>query len=108
MYMFERATKEKLRFPHNGMISVEALWDVDVTELDSIFKQLNSQLRIAQEESLLDIISSEDELLRVKIEIVKHIVTVKLAEAKDRSFFRRFFRSFRSAWRSHRSKGADR
>ena len=84
MDMFEKATREKLRFPYKGMISVEDLWDVTVTELDSIFKQLNSQVKMAQEESLLSIKSPEDEILRVKIEIVKHIVAVKLAEAEAR------------------------
>ena len=41
--MFEVATREKMRFPFKGMISVEDLWDLSVQNLDKVFKTLNSQ-----------------------------------------------------------------
>jgi hypothetical protein len=82
--MFEQATRAKMRFPYRGMVSVEDLWDIKVEDLDSIFKQLNSQVKVANEESLLTTKSPEDEVLSVKTEIVKHIVSVKLAEAEAR------------------------
>ena len=40
---FELATKEKYRFPFKGMIGVEDLWDLDVNQLDSVFKALNKE-----------------------------------------------------------------
>lgn len=78
--MFEVATRTKMRFPFKGMISVEDLWDLSVQNLDKVFKTLNSQRKEAQEESLLNVRSSEDEVLDTQIEIVKYIVGIKLEE----------------------------
>lgn len=82
--MFEMATRNKFRFPYKGMVSVEDLWDLSVQSLDAVFKTMNSQVKQAKEESLLQTKSQEDEVLDVKIEIVKHIVSVKLLEADQR------------------------
>ena len=82
--MFEFATKNKLRFPYKGMVSVEDLWDLPVEALDSVFKTLNAQAKMTQEESLLARKSKEDKVLAAKIEIVKHIVSIKLEEAEQR------------------------
>lgn len=82
--MFEVATRTKMRFPFKGMISVEDLWDLSVQNLDKVFKTLNSQKKEAQEESLLNVKSSEDEVLDTQIEIVKYIVGVKLEEQVTR------------------------
>lgn len=82
--MFEVATRTKMRFPFKGMISVEDLWDLSVQNLDKVFKTLNSQRKEAQEESLLNTKSSEDERLDTQIEIVKYIVNVKLEEQAAR------------------------
>jgi polyphosphate kinase 2 (PPK2 family) len=82
--MFVLATREKYRFPYKGMVSVEDLWDLSVQNLDGIFKVLNSQVKSVQEESLLDTKSFEDKELEAKIEIVKYIVGIKLAEADQR------------------------
>lgn len=82
--IFEVATREKMRFPFKGMISVEDLWDLSVQNLDKVFKTLNSQRKEAQEESLLNVRSSEDEVLDTQIEIVKYVVNVKLEEQAAR------------------------
>jgi len=82
--MFEVAVRSKMRFPFKGQISVEDLWDLRAEDLDLIFKQLNSQVKKASEESLLNKKSAEDEISDTKIEIVKYIVGIKLAEADAR------------------------
>ena len=82
--IFEYATRNKIRFSFRGLISVEDLWDLSLTNLDSIYKELNKQSKQSEEESLLNIKTQEDELLNVQIEIVKHIVSVKLAEREAR------------------------
>ena len=78
--LFELATRNKIRFPFKGLISVEDLWDLSLTNLDSVFKTLNAEVKKSEEESLLNTKSKEDEELYNKIEIVKYIVGVKLAE----------------------------
>ena len=78
--IFEFASRNKVRFPFKGMISVEDLWDLSLTNLDSIYKTLNKQVKQSEEESLLNIKASVDTELEVQIAIVKHIVSVKLAE----------------------------
>lgn len=82
--IFEFAARNKLRFPYKGLITVEDLFDLSLINLDSIYKELNKQSKQSEEESLLNIKTQEDELLNVQIEIVKHIVSVKLAEKEAR------------------------
>lgn len=82
--LFEVATRERYVFPFKGMIDVSDLWDLSLTNLDSVFKTLNAEAKKCAEESLLDTKSKEDEELTNKIEIVKYIVGVKLAEKKAR------------------------
>ena len=82
--LFESATRSKMRFPFKGMISVEDLWDLSLTNLDSVFKTLNAESKKSEEESLLNTKSKEDEEVSNKIEIVKYIVGVKLDEKKKR------------------------
>ena len=72
--IFEFATRNKVRFPFKGMISVEDLWDLSLTNLDSIYKTLNKQVKQSEEESLLSTKASVDTELEVQIAIVKHIV----------------------------------
>lgn len=82
--LFEIATRKKFRFPYKGMISVEDLWVLSVNNLDTVFKALNAESKQENEESLLATKSAEDTILDMKINIVKHIVNVKLAEANER------------------------
>lgn len=82
--LFETATRNKMRFPFRGMISVEDLWDLSLTNLDSVFKTLNAEAKKSEEESLLETKSKENEELSNKIEIVKYIVNIKLEEKKTR------------------------
>lgn len=80
--LFEVATRSNYQFPFRGVINVIDLWDLSLTNLDSVFKVLNAEVKKSEEESLLNTKSKEDEELSNKIEIVKYIVGVKLAEKK--------------------------
>jgi tryptophan 2,3-dioxygenase len=82
--LFKIATKKKYRFNYKGQVTVEDLWDLSVEELDKIYKNLKSLQKNASEESLLQTVTKEDKELNNKIEIIKTIVTDKLA-AKDRA-----------------------
>lgn len=82
--IFEYAARNKVRFPFKGMISTEDLWDLSLTNLDSIYKILNKQAKQSNEESLLNTKTQTDEELEVQIAIVKHIVSTKLTEQEAR------------------------
>lgn len=82
--MFEIATRSKFRFPYKGQISVEDMWELSLPALDLVFKALNAQIKQVKEESLLSTKSKADEILELQIEIVKYIVSVKLAEKEAR------------------------
>lgn len=83
--IFEVAIRSKMRFPFKGLVPAEDLWDLTVEDLDTIFKTLNSQIKQVKEESLLSNRTKEDKILDTKIEIVKYIVSVKLAELELKS-----------------------
>lgn len=82
--LFIDATRNNYQFPFRGMINVIDLWDLSLTNLDSVFKTLNAEVKKSEEESLLNTKSKEDEEISNKIEIVKYIVSVKLDEKKKR------------------------
>lgn len=84
MNVFEKATKDKIRFEYKGLISTEDLWDLGVTELDSIFKVLNGSKKQLSEESLLEVAITKDTLVNTQIKIITHIVGYKLAEKDAR------------------------
>ncbi len=83
--IFEMATRNKYRFPYKGMISVEDLWDLNQTQLDSIYKALNKEVKANQEDSLMFSQTQTDLDLQAKIEIVRHIYTTKEQDAAFRA-----------------------
>ena len=84
MNIFEYAIEHKLRFPYKGSVSTEDLYDLSVTELDSIYKTLKREVKKNDEESLLAKKSEADIAMTTKIEIVKHIVSKRIEEANAR------------------------
>ncbi len=54
MNIFENASKTKVRFETSkGEVSVEELWDLSLTSLDSIAKVISKELKEASEESFI-------------------------------------------------------
>lgn len=84
MNIFEIATKEKYRYPYNGMICTEDLWDLSAKQLDAIYKALCADKKHVDEESLLQSESKEDETLNNKIEIVRFVFREKQAAIAER------------------------
>ena len=83
--IFEMATRNKYRFPYKGTISVEDLWDLNQTQLDSIYKALNKEAKANQEDSLMFSQTQTDLDLQAKIEIVRYIYTTKEQDAARRA-----------------------
>jgi len=83
MSMFEKASKQKLRFATvMGNLSTEDLWDLPLTHptcsLDSIAKAMNKELKTNDEESFVEEKSSANTVLNLKFDIIKHVIEVKL------------------------------
>ena len=88
--IYKYAVKNSLRYFYKGVLSVEDLFDLDITALDSIYKNLKREQRDANEESLIKVKSPADKDLEVKIAIVTDIVNDKLeAEEKAKKAFER-------------------
>ena len=78
--MFEMASQLKFRYPYRaGLITTEDLWDLSLTQLDTVYKSLSKEMHIILQDgdSLLytkspDLFNKEQELT-AKIELVKYI-----------------------------------
>lgn len=77
--IYQYAAKNKLRFPFKGNVSIEDLYDLNITDLDTVYKTLSKQVKKDEGESLLDTKSKEDTDIQVKMEIVKEIFAEKQA-----------------------------
>lgn len=87
MSIFEKASRlgEKCRFKtDNGVLSVEDLWNVQLSVLDSLAKCYRRELHNAEDESFIaPTQTKENELLVLKFELVKHVIKVRLDEKAE-------------------------
>jgi len=82
--IFEEGTRLDVQFSYKGQIGIPDLWHLDFDALNSIYKSLFSLKKSSSEESLLKTRKKEDEILDLKIAIVKHIFEVKQEEENER------------------------
>ena len=81
--IFERATRQKLRINCiQGTLNVSQLWDLDLGPLNTIAVSLSKEVKATSEESFISEAATSNPTLNLRFDIVKHIITVKLAEAK--------------------------
>ena len=87
--VFEKASRAKLRFETaRGNLSVEQLWDLPLDKgevnLYNLAQDLLTQVadKPAEKLSFFSKAIAVDETAELKFEIVKHIVTVRVAEAE--------------------------
>lgn len=82
--MFEEAVREKFRFKlTNGYLTVEDLWDLSLEDLDRLARNLNKEVKDSEEESFIKKRTAANKLSEKKFELVKHIITVRLAELEE-------------------------
>lgn len=86
--MFEKATRQKLRFESvKGFMSVEDLWDLPLesssgkANLNDVARAVHRDLKAEDQISFVSAQPKTDEIAQLKMDIVKHIIQVKLAEA---------------------------
>lgn len=80
--IFEYASRYKFRYPYKGVITTEDLWDLSPSQLDTVYKALNKDVKISQEDSLLDKHTNAEAEILMKIDIVKYIFNVKKTEVE--------------------------
>lgn len=82
MSIYKEATKQKLRFNYKGSITVEDLWDLDLSTLDGMYKILNVELSTITGASLLPCNKSDEAVskLELQLAIISDIVNTKLAD----------------------------
>ena len=84
--MFEQAFRLKLRFStERGNVSVEDLWDIPLTNgvntsLDNIEKSVRKKLKDTSEDSFVSKRKAHDVVAELRLEIVRHIILIKLDE----------------------------
>lgn len=84
--LFEMASQFKFRYPYKGLITTEDLWDLSMSQLDTVYKALNKELNVTQDEGLIATKSADEGVkaneLRNKLEIVKYIFNHKQQAAE--------------------------
>lgn len=87
--IFEAATRRKLRFESAiGLLSVEQLWDLPLTtknkvDLDGLARGVARELRDLDDGSFVKLTPDPRKAeLEVRLEILKHIIAVKMADAE--------------------------
>jgi hypothetical protein len=85
--MFDKATRLKLRFETpKGSLSTEDLWDLPLTNgrsnasLNEIAKGISRQLKENVDEDFVNQSRKADEVLELKLDIVKHVIAIRIAE----------------------------
>lgn len=92
MNLFEKAAREKTRFATvSGIITVEHLWDMKLTskngfDLETVAQDIYKELKECSEISFVTPKSNEKQKdLEFRLELVKHIIDTKMAEAKAKN-----------------------
>ncbi len=82
--IFETATRKKIRFPSNrGDLTTEQLWDLSLSDIDFIARDVNKKLKGVTEESFLDTKPHPDQRkFSLQLNILKHVIAVKQTEAQ--------------------------
>ena len=86
--MFEKATRQQLRFnTKKGLLSTEDLWTLPLksnssnqVDLDEVAKTVHQELKTSEEISFVAPVTAISTAAQLKMDIVKHIIAVKLAE----------------------------
>lgn len=88
--LFEVASRLKLRFDTPvGLISVEDLWVLPLTttgsrlSLDQLAVGLNKELKGSEESFVTNV--KKDEVLKLKFDIVKHVIDTRVAENQQKT-----------------------
>lgn len=88
MSLFEQATRSKLRFATTkGMLTVEDLWDLPLisksgaqVNLDDLARAAYTEMEESARQSFVQKSTKVSKTAKLKFDIIKHIIDVKLAD----------------------------
>lgn len=81
MSTFKQATREKLRFQTSkGILSVEQLWDLSLSDLDTLAVSLQEAYDKSKGKSFLDTRTTKDKGLKLQFDVVLEILQDKKDE----------------------------
>lgn len=81
MENYKLATQQKLRFQTNkGLLSVEQLWDLSLTDLDALAVSLEEEYKQSGKKSFLVVKSVKDKTAKLRFDIVLDVLTSKVEE----------------------------
>ena len=84
MSNFLQASKQKLRFQTTkGLLSVEQLWDLPLTALDTLAVSLEEAYDSSKGKSFIRKTSKKDKTLKLQFNIVLDILNIKMEEQED-------------------------
>ncbi len=85
--IFEKASKQKLRFETSkGFISTEQLWDLPLqsntgkVKLDELAKEVSTKLKESEVESFVTKGKASNTDDKLRLDILKHVIDVRVAE----------------------------
>jgi len=83
MSNFKEATKQKLRIQTNkGLLSTEQLWDLSLTELDTLAVSLQEEHEKSGKKSFLTKTSAKDKTAKLRFDVVLEVLNTKSTEAE--------------------------
>ncbi|HOV34891.1 MAG TPA: hypothetical protein PLS56_02775 [Candidatus Dojkabacteria bacterium] len=81
MDIFKQASKQKVRFQTSkGVLSVEQLWDLGLTDLDNLAVSLEAEHKESGKKSFLHASTAKDKTAKLKFDVVLDILTTKVDE----------------------------
>lgn len=79
--MYKQASKLKLRFQTTrGSLSSEQLWDLPLTELDSLAVSLEKEYKDSGKKSFLVAKSKKDKAIKLRFDITLDVLSAKMDE----------------------------
>lgn len=83
MENYKEASRQKLRFQTSkGLLSSEQLWDLSLTDLDTLAVSLQESYENSKGKSFLEKRTTKDKTLKLQFDIVLDILQTKAAEVE--------------------------
>lgn len=80
---YKEASRLKLRFTTaSGPLTVEQLWDLTITNLDTLAVKLQDEYKSSAKKSFIVKSTAKDKLAKLKFNLVLDILTTKVEEAE--------------------------